>query len=163
MRWVTIPRRIEVLLRKPNANTLYESNMYLYKTDGQGRLSEVSGQLRSNKATRNPGQQALVGKASGITGDEGGHMIAAMFDGPGEGPLHLTPQSWNLNRGKGSKWRAMENKWKAALERGDSVRVNIEIKWDAAGKRPERFDVTYSIMSGSSGDVSDYVNSFPNQ
>ena len=95
----------------PKPSTLYESNGYYYQTDAQGRLSEVSGTLRLGKAPRNGYQQGKVGRSSGVPGDEGGHMIGTQFDGPGEGPLQMVPQSGILNRGAGSRWTAMERKW----------------------------------------------------
>jgi hypothetical protein len=149
-------------IRAPKPNTIYESNGYYYKTDGEGRLSDVTGELKLNKAERNPYQQGKVGKSSGVSGDEGGHMIGAQFDGPGEGPLHMVPQGMKLNRGAGSPWRAMEEQWAAALRRGDKVSVKIHIDWPPGTARPNSFDVESVIVDGVTGAKSTLINTFLN-
>ncbi|MGL4462889.1 MAG: DNA/RNA non-specific endonuclease [Planctomycetia bacterium] len=150
-------------VRYPIPNTLYESNGYFYRVDGEGRLAEVTGDLRLGKAPRNGGQQRNVGHSSGVAGDEGGHMIGAQFDGPGEGPLHMVPQSMNLNRGPGSRWRGMEERWKTALENGDKVSVKIEIDWPAGSKRPDGFRVKYEITDSVTGAKTPVSQFFENE
>jgi len=88
-------------------------------------------------------------------------MIGTQFDGPGEGPLHMVPQSKKLNRGAGSRWTEMERKWANALENGDSVSVKIEVEWPTAGKRPDGFNVEYTITNAKTGKtitVNDYFD-----
>jgi len=148
--------------RHPKPDTLYESNGYFYQTDSQGRLAEVSGDLRLSKAERNPHQQKLVGNSSGVAGDEGGHMIGTQFDGLGDGPLHMVPQGMKLNRGAGSKWRAMEETWAAALRKGDKVKVKIEIDWPPGAKRPSGFVVDYDITDAATGAVKSKIEKFVN-
>jgi DNA/RNA non-specific endonuclease len=146
---------------KPNPETLYESNGYLYRTNAEGKLVKVSGQLSLEKAPRNSYRQTQVGKSSGVAGDEGGHMIGTQFNGLGEGPLHLVPQAMKLNRGAGSKWSAMERKWADALGRGDKVKVEIEVKWLDGAKRPDGFKVNYDITDAQTGittQVSEYFS-----
>jgi filamentous hemagglutinin len=118
--------------------------------------------LRLKKADRNPYQQSKVGQSSGVAGDEGGHMIGTQFEGLGEGPLHMVPQGMKLNRGAGSKWRAMEEEWAAALRRGDKVSVKIEVDWPAGAKRPDGFNVTYQITDPVKGTTSRLTKSFDN-
>lgn len=43
----------------------------------------------------------------------------------------------------------MERTWRAALERGDKVRVKVEIDWPSGATRPDSFDVTYEITTPS--------------
>lgn len=138
-------------MRTPKPDTLYESNGYFYKTDSKGQLAEASGDLRLSKAKRNKGQQRNVGNSSNISSDHGGHMIGAQFDGLGEGPLHMVPQSNALNNGKGSGWTAMEREWAKELNDGNLVSVKIEIDWPSNGSRPDGFDVTYSVIDKVSG------------
>ncbi|HDX5555830.1 TPA: DNA/RNA non-specific endonuclease, partial [Escherichia coli] len=57
----------------------------------------------------------------GNLGDEGGHLIASIFNGPGE-KLNLLPMDGNLNKGA---WKSMENTWAKALSEGKDVKVNI--------------------------------------
>ncbi|WP_259586451.1 DNA/RNA non-specific endonuclease [Shewanella baltica] len=57
-----------------------------------------------------------AGKAEGIKdgldNDEGGHLIASNFDGPGE-QINYAAMDGNLNKGA---WKAMENKWAEAIK-----------------------------------------------
>lgn len=92
-------------------------------------------------------QQRQVGKSSGIPKDEGGHMIGTQFNGPGEGPLHMVPQSMNLNRGPGSKWTKMENKWVDALENGDTVVASVKVDWPPGFKRPAGMTFDYQLTN----------------
>lgn len=57
----------------------------------------------------------------GLSNDEGGHLIASIFDGPGE-RLNLVPMDTNLNRGE---WKKIENVWASALKDGKTVNVRI--------------------------------------
>jgi len=78
-------------------------------------------------------------------------MIGTQFGGLGEGALHLVPQARSLNRGAGSKWTAMERNWVEALNRGDTVKVTVEIEWRPGAKRPDGFKVKYEITDGKTG------------
>jgi hypothetical protein len=150
----SVPKPIKATpadLKNPKPNTTYESNGFFYKTDGQGRLSEASGNLRLEKAPRNRRQQKKVASSSGVLGDEGGHMIGTQFGGLGEGCLHLVPQGMKLNRGAGSKWSAMEREWARALKRGDKVTVKIQVDWPKGATRPDGFKATYEITSNKTG------------
>lgn len=142
---------------------MYESNGYFYQTDAQRRLVEVTGELSLNRASRNTHQQRKAGHSSGIGGDEGGHMIGAQFNGPGDGPLHLVPQGMKLNRGAGSEWADMERTWARELGAGNIVRVNIEIMWPNGGKRPDGFKVTYEIIDNGTGKLDVFSDFFINE
>ena len=148
--------------RHPKPNTIYESNGYHYRTDAEGRLTEASGSLRLNKADRNRAQQRDVGHSSGVSGDDGGHMIAAQFDGPGEGPLHMVPQSMKINRGKDSMWTKMERGWKMLLERGSKVDVSVSVQWPPGAKRPSGMVVVYEVTDAVTGATSRHFRTFPN-
>jgi len=47
-----------------------------------------------------------------LTDDEGGHLIASIFKGPGE-QINYTAMDGNLNKGA---WKRMENKWAEAFD-----------------------------------------------
>ena len=123
---------------KPNVD--YVVNGYVYKTDSLGRVTSVEGKLDLSVAARNGYQQAKVGK-SGAAGDEGGHLIASIFNGPGE-KLNLVPMNGNFNKGA---WKVMENKLADAAAAGKKVEVKIEVIYGRDGVRPEGFRVQYQI------------------
>lgn len=114
-----------------------------YQTDNLGRVEKVESNLSLVKNDRNTYQQCVAGKC-GVGGDEGGHLIASVFNGPGE-RLNLLPMNGNLNKGA---WRAMENTWASALKEGKSVNVKIEPIYSGPSVRPNRFNVKYSIDGG---------------
>jgi filamentous hemagglutinin len=105
------------------------------------------------KNDRNTYQQCVAGKC-GIDGDEGGHLIASIFEGPGE-KLNLLPMNGNLNKGA---WKTMENEWSSALKEGKSVSVKIEPVYSGGNVRPDRFLVQYSIDGGRPVSI-DFKNS----
>ncbi len=128
---------------KPNHK--YKVGNHLYETDDAGRVSRVSGKLDLNTRDRNTYQQVKSAKEAGIkdglSDDDGGHLIASIFDGPGE-QINYAPMNSNLNRGA---WKRMENKWADALKEGKDVKVDIQPVYDGASKRPEAFEVQYWI------------------
>lgn len=126
-------------------NTDYVVGRYTYATDEAGRVKEVTGRLELNTHDRNTYQQRQAGKENGIkdgqANDQGGHLIAAIFNGPGEQiNYHAMQRTLNL-----SGWKKMENDWAEALAAGKAVDVNIKAVFDGASKRPEAFRVEYSI------------------
>lgn len=74
-------------------------------------------------------------------GNEGGHLIASIFSGPGE-KLNLVPMNGNLNKGE---WKVMENEWAKALDANKKVEVKISPIYDGFGPRPKSFEVKYKI------------------
>lgn len=88
-------------------------------------------------------QQCKAGKY-GVSGDEGGHLIASIFGGLGE-KLNIVPMNGNLNKGA---WKQMENTWATALKEGKQVKVKIDPVYSEIGGRPESFNVSYSINGG---------------
>ena len=89
----------------------------------------------------------------GVKGsDQGGHIIAACFSGPGE-QINLYPQSATLNQ---IDWKYMENEWAKALGEGKKVKVEIKAIFDGESKRPNRFEVKYWIDGERS--LIDFIN-----
>ena len=110
-------------------------------------MSKASGKLDLNKRDRNTYQQGKAGKTDGIKdgleNDEGGHLIASIFNGPGE-QVNYAAMDGNLNKGA---WKRMENQWADAIK-GDppkTVEVEINTIYDGVSKRPEAFEVVYKI------------------
>lgn len=131
-------------LNNPEPNTLYKvDGNKTYQTDSLGRVEKVESDLSLSKRDRNTYQQCVAGKC-GASGDEGGHLIASIFEGPGE-KLNLLPMNGNLNKGA---WKSMENKWSVALKEGKAVNVKIEPVYTGGSISPEKFTVTYQIGSG---------------
>ncbi|HGN1708205.1 TPA: DNA/RNA non-specific endonuclease, partial [Providencia rettgeri] len=128
-------------LNKPEPNTTYQvDGNKTYKTDSQGRVETVEAKLPLNSNDRNTYQQCKVGKC-GVAGDEGGHLIATIFTGPGE-KLNIVPMNSNLNR---SEWKKMENSWAKALKEDKPVDVKIEPVYIGNSDRPSSFNVMYKI------------------
>ena len=131
-------------LNKPEPNTIYKvDGNKTYQTDSMGRVERVESDLSYAKNDRNTYQQCVAGKC-GVSGDEGGHLIASVFNGPGE-KLNLLPMNGNLNKGA---WKSMENTWANALKDGKPVNVKIEPIYSGSSVRPDRFNVKYSIDGG---------------
>jgi predicted ribonuclease toxin of YeeF-YezG toxin-antitoxin module len=99
---------------------------------------------------RNTNQQTKAGKTAGIkdglANDDGGHLIASMFDGLGE-QINYLPMDKKVNR-SGGEWYNLEQKWKNALKNGDDVKVNIKPIYSGDSKRPDKFEVVYTVNGG---------------
>ncbi|MET7142455.1 DNA/RNA non-specific endonuclease [Xanthomonas sp. PPL139] len=128
-------------LNKPEPNTVYNvDGNKVYRTNANGDVEYVEASLSLSTKDRNTYQQCKAGKC-GFADDEGGHLVASIFDGPGE-KLNLVPMNSNLNRGA---WKSMENEWANALREGKDVKVTIEPVYSGSSSRPDRIVVRYSI------------------
>nr|WP_252738976.1 DNA/RNA non-specific endonuclease [Colwellia sp. D2M02] len=132
---------------KLEPSATYKVGKYTYKTDELGRVKSVGGELDLSKVDRNTYQQGKAGKTDGIKDglrdDEGGHLIASIFKGPGE-QINYAAMDGNLNKGA---WKRMENTWAKALKGNPPKEVKVEINaiYEGSSKRAEAFDVTYFI------------------
>ncbi|MDE5453991.1 DUF4781 domain-containing protein [Bradyrhizobium sp. CSA112] len=128
-------------------NTDYVVGRYTYTTDEAGRVVEAGGRVRLNRHDRNTHQQGKAAEVGGIKdavdGDQGGHLFAAMFDGPGE-QINYHPMTRELNGG-GGDWYNMEQEWRTALEQNRTVDARIRAEFDGDSKRPAAFRVTFWI------------------
>ena len=132
------------LANKPESNTLYKfENGYTYKTDANGRVSSVQADLELGKSDRNSYQQKVSGRDDRAKDDHGGHLIASMFKGPGEG-INIVPMDKTFNGSSGA-WYQLESDWKKALENNQSVKINIQPVYSGANKRPDSFIINQSI------------------
>ena len=131
-------------LNKPKPNTNYKvDDNYAFSTDSLGRTNKVEGELNLSTKDRNKYQQCKAG-ICGNADDEGGHLIASIFNGPGE-KINLVPMNGNLNKGE---WKKLENTWAGALNEGKSVRVAVEPVYSGNTVRPVSFKIEYSIGNG---------------
>jgi len=109
---------------KPNHK--YKVGGKLYETDELGRVHRITGELNLNTRDRNTYQQTKSAKEAGIkeglADDDGGHLIASIFDGAGE-QINYAPMNSNLNRGA---WKKMENKWAEALKAEPPKEVKVD-------------------------------------
>ncbi len=125
----------------------YKVDSHLYETDKLGRVNRVSGNLDLTSRDRNTYQQGKSAKENGIkdglNDDDGGHLIASIFDGAGE-QINYAPMNSNLNRGV---WKRMENSWAKALKGPPpkDVKINIKAVYEDGSKRPSKFIVKYTI------------------
>lgn len=72
--------------------------------------------------------------------DDAGHIIAHDLGGVSDG-INLVPQNRTLNRGQYKKW---ENEIKREVNRGHSVKINIELVYEGASERPSGFVCEYA-------------------
>jgi hypothetical protein len=100
-----------------------------------GSLSQTSTPVRSRKA------QASAGGADRRRTDDGGHYIAARFNGPSDAFNHFA-QDANFNRGT---YRRLENQWAMALRAHKKVKVSIVPHYKNSSKRPDEIDVHFSV------------------
>ncbi|MBE6049541.1 MAG: hypothetical protein E7214_02485 [Clostridium sp.] len=127
------------------ANIEYEtSEGYKYITDANGRISKVEANLELGKANRNSYAQRVAGREDRLPNDDGGHLIASIFNGSGSLD-NLVPMNSTLNRGD---WKAMEKSWAKALDNGETVDVKIEPIYSGTSQRPISFEVEYKIGNG---------------
>ena len=131
----------ELNARNLRPNTDYVVNGYTYKTDDAGRVTSVDGALDLHTADRNGYQQGVSGREDRLPGDQGGHLVASIFNGPGD-RVNLVPMDGNFNMGA---WRSMEDGFAEALRSGKTVDVNIEVIYRNDGARPDAFVVDYVI------------------
>jgi DNA/RNA non-specific endonuclease len=104
-------------------------------------VTSVSGKLDLETAQRNGYQQKVSGREDRLPDDQGGHLIASIFNGPGD-RLNLVPMDGNFNMGA---WKSMETRFADALKAGKQVDVKMEIVYSAESNRPAGFVVTSTI------------------
>ncbi|ELY4677668.1 hemagglutinin repeat-containing protein, partial [Cronobacter turicensis] len=128
-------------LNNPLPNKTYKvDGNKIYVTDNHGRVASVEADLSLLTKDRNKYQQCKAGKC-GVSGDEGGHLIASIFGGLGE-KLNIVPMNGNLNKGA---WKQMENTWVTALKEGKQVKVKIDPVYSGSSVRPDKFTIQYQI------------------
>ncbi|MFW1859797.1 DNA/RNA non-specific endonuclease [Acinetobacter defluvii] len=112
-------------------------------SDANGRVNNVEANLKLEANDRNGHQQRVSGRGDRLGTDHGGHLIASMFKGPGEG-INIVPMDKKFNGSSGA-WYELEKDWKKALESNQSVKVNITPIYSGTNKRPISFVVQQEI------------------
>lgn len=97
--------------------------------------------------------QAQAGKPDRRGNDDGGHFIAARFNGPSDRFNHVA-QNANFNRGS---YRVVEDSWAKELHAGHKVFVDIEPLYEGTSQRPYHLIVTWYVDGRKS------FKEFPNE
>ncbi|BBD99259.1 LysM peptidoglycan-binding domain-containing protein [Sphingobium amiense] len=118
-------------------------NGYDFHIDPVARTHKVHGELSDGPiAPRSRSNQAQAGKPDRRQGkDDGGHFIAARFNGPSDSFNHFA-QDRNFNRGA---YRKLEDDWAKALRAGHKVAIDIDALYQGASRRPYQLNVTWTI------------------
>jgi filamentous hemagglutinin len=105
-------------------------------------------------STRPPGNATATSRVSPgreyrLEIDQGGHLVATRFGGPGEG-INLVPMSRELNGAGQNNWYAMESDWAKTLDTDPppEIKVKIDLDYPGGSKRPESFTVGYTVDGG---------------
>ncbi|ATY33614.1 LysM peptidoglycan-binding domain-containing protein [Sphingomonas psychrotolerans] len=115
-------------------------NGYDYQIDVISRTRRASGLLTfAERPRRSRANQANVPDRA--EKDDGGHYVAARFNGPTDSFNHFA-QSANFNRGG---YRVLEDLWAAELRAGKKVFVDIVPHYEGASKRPDAVAVTWYV------------------
>jgi LysM repeat protein len=129
-------------------------NGYDFHIDIAARTRHTYGQLSlAVSISRSRRNQARAGKPDRRATDDGGHFIAARFNGPPDGFNHFA-QDASFNRGA---YRAMEDRWAKELRGGHKVFVDILPLYHGISKRPYELTVTWFV------DGRRFKNKFPNE
>lgn len=119
-------------------------NGYEYRIDDTGRTRWVSGSLALADRpvrSRTAQAQAQADGADRRTTDDGGHYIAARFNGPTDA-FNRFAQDANFNRGE---YRLLEDQWAREKRAKRKVIVKIAPSFDGASKRPAMINIWFTI------------------
>ncbi|MBA3667280.1 MAG: DNA/RNA non-specific endonuclease [Sphingomonas sp.] len=128
-------------------------NGYSYELDAHARTRRVAGEIRLQSQPRSRSAQSNAGKPDRRNSDDGGHFIAARFNGSREWFNHFA-QDANFNRGA---YRSLENQWAQATRSGKRVFVDITPDYRGTSMRPYKLTVR-SIVDGK-----EFIRGFPNE
>lgn len=117
-------------------------NGYTYQIDARERTRRVSGALTvTDVPIRSRTSQRQAGGAERRASDDGGHYIAARFNGPTEAFNHFA-QDANFNRGD---YRLLEDEWARDKRAGRAVTVKIVPQFSGASVRPSTINVWWNV------------------
>jgi hypothetical protein len=137
-------------LNHPEADTRYVvDDRFVFETDHRGRVDYSEAQLDPGSVTgeRNTHQQVAAGRGDRLPGDEGGHIWASMFGGPGEA-VNLTAMHETLNSKGLAEYAKIERVWKAQLTSGSSVHASVDVHYDGLSHRPSGYEVNWVDAAG---------------
>jgi DNA/RNA non-specific endonuclease len=163
------PGRWNKELNNPQPDTVYKvtnpntGSSCEYATDSKGRVERASGALvlPESPSPRNEYQQRVAGREDRLPADEGGHLIASSLGGIGEA-INIVAMTDQLNSVGQRDWYRLEATWRDHLRNGDRVDVEIFPSYGGGSKRPESFDVEYTVTD-KSGKAKFYTQSFENE
>lgn len=116
-------------------------NGYNYQIDPIERPRDIRGELSDIPSSRSRSNQARAGGKDRRPRDDGGHYIAARFNGPRDSFNHFA-QDASFNRGE---YRALEDVWAKHLRAGSRVSVHIVPRYHGASVRPYKIIVTWVV------------------
>jgi hypothetical protein len=128
-------------------------NGYDFDVDAIDRARKVDGEIRLQQAPRSRTNQANAGKPDRLPNDDGGHYIAARFNGPRDWFNHFA-QDAKFNRGA---YRVVEDGWAKAVRAGKRVFVDIIPRYEGLSRRPYSLSVVWYV------DGERFSESFPNR
>lgn len=124
---------------------IVQKNGYRFEIDTANRTRRVSGRLSSQTAPRSKVNQRQAGGSDRRVTDDGGHYVAARFNGPSDAFNHFA-QDANFNRGR---YRTIENDWASALRSGQRVQVSIVPHYRSGSQRPYEIDVSWTVNNAT--------------
>lgn len=151
----TPPRPTQApLATKPSTVRTVTRNGYEFQIDERQRTMQVTGTITIGALdARSRSAQRQAGDSDRRSTDDGGHYIAARFNGPKDAFNHFAQDS-SFNRGG---YRVLENIWAKASSSGKRVQVKITPSYQPESQRPVSIRVQYLI-----GRTYDSIT-FPNQ
>lgn len=136
------------IARQPGTSTVPQvretitRNNYRYTLDAELRTREVTGELHiASTPLRSRRIQRQAGGIDRLSSDDGGHFIAARFNGPRESFNHFAQDS-TFNR---SGYRKLENEWARSIVSGKNVLVTIKARYTGGSKRPSEIHVKWKV------------------
>lgn len=126
---------------KPEPRVQIPSNGYNFSIDAHARPGQIAGELTLQSQPRSRSAQANAGKPDRRISDDGGHYIAARFNGPREWFNHFA-QDASFNRGG---YRALEDNWAKAIRSGKRVFVDIVPHYQGTSMRPYKLNVVWYV------------------
>ncbi|GGB28138.1 hypothetical protein GCM10011380_17180 [Sphingomonas metalli] len=138
-------------MQKPNAEAGPSSdehlhsvtrNGYTYLIDSRERTRRVTGSLTmASMPLRSRTAQRQAGGAERRASDDGGHYIAARFNGPTDAFNHFA-QDAKFNRGV---YRRLEDEWARSKRLGHAVSVKIAPEFGGTSVRPSAINVWWQV------------------
>jgi hypothetical protein len=118
---------------------------YTFKFDQDSRPNRIQGIIVSHPSQkRNQAAQLAAGGKDRRKTDVGGHYVGRRFKGPLDDFNHFA-QDGKFNNGK---YKALENRWQTAVDRGQKVEFDIKVHYPAGSQRPSKLDIWYQIDDG---------------
>ena len=135
---VANPPSIETQIEAQGVRSI-SKNGYGFDVDALSRTRHVAGEIRLEPESRSRTNQANAGGSDRRGTDEGGHYIAARFNGPRDWFNHFA-QDANFNRGA---YRALEDQWAKAVRSGKGFFVDIVPQYQGTSKRPYKLIINW--------------------